>query len=79
MFKWLRALLPPAETAESQHLRGRQYALNAIARDNSEKNIEKLWNQSDTDGTFGGNGHFDRGIADVLHEKGYIHPDDPYR
>jgi len=69
------------ETPKEKYLKGRSYCLRAIRESalNEDRSnlIATLWAQTKSDSTFSGDGHFDCGIADVLHEHGYHDPEHP--
>jgi hypothetical protein len=56
-----------SRTATEEYVAGRLYALGVLSTD--PLSISKLLDESDSDRCFGGNGNFDRGIADVLRER----------
>lgn len=75
--QWFKKLLG-VRTPDEEYQAGRLYAAGRIAdASNLTETVEELWEKSDTARTFGGEGHFDRGIADVLSEQGYYHPEHP--
>lgn len=76
--KWIKNLLG-VRTPEEEYQAGRLYAAGQLAHANNLRaTIDDLWAKSEMDDAFGGTGHFDRGISDVLQEQGYTHPDYPF-
>lgn len=66
-------------TPDEDYQAGRAYCESILDGDIiiTEETMDTLWAQTGMDRAFGGNGCFDRGIEDVLNERGFPHPEDP--